>query len=179
MDYAEIILKNIKNIQIEDVFYDCVHFDIKDIISSHFFDNKKNKDMTYQEIKSLKEYFYRSNTCSFYLKKAIIGAELENILIHIGCNEKYGDITINFEEKQFIKYKNEEIKDKLQRLLIWLQRIYRDNNIKEIILGYEPADDADMKILAINQKQTEIFNENIIKSLLANAIYSIAKKLSI
>lgn len=57
MDYAEIILKNIKNIQIEDVFYDCVHFDIKDIISSHFFDNKKNKDMTYQEIKSLKEYF--------------------------------------------------------------------------------------------------------------------------
>lgn len=49
----------------------------------------------------------------------------------------------------------------------------------EIILGYEPADDTDMKILVISQKQIEVFNKNIIKFWLANAIYSVAKNLSI
>lgn len=179
VDYTEIILKNIKNIQIENVFYDCVCFDVKDIISSHFFDKKKNKDASYQDIESLKEYFCVPNTCIFYLKKAIIGIELENVLIHIACDEKYGDITITFEERQFEKYKNQEITDKLQRLLILLQRIYKGGKVEEIILGYEPADDTDMKILVISQNQIEVFNKNIIKFWLANAIYSVAKNLSI
>lgn len=179
MDYIEIVLRNIKSVQIEDVFYDCVAFDEKDIISSHFFDKKKDKDISYQEVESLKEYFYVPGTCKFYLKKAMIGIGLENVLIHIGCDEGYGDITINFDEVQFRNHKNQDIADKLQKILFMLQKIYKSGRVEEIILGYEPADDADMKILVIVQNQMRIFNENIFKSPFANAIYLAAKNIQV
>lgn len=179
MDYTEIVLRNIKNIQIDDVFYDCVIFDAKDIISSHFFEKEKNKEITYQDVRSLKDYFHVPGTCSLYLKKAIIGIELENVLIHIAFDEEYGDITINFEEEQFKNYNNQEIIDKIQKLLFLLWSIYKNGEVEEIILGYEPVDDADMKIFAIGQNQIDIFNEKIFKSSLANAIYSVAEAIRV
>lgn len=162
MDYIEIILKDNINSQLEEILFNFVVFDVEDIISSHFFDKENNRDISYQEVKSLKEYFRVPNTCNIYLRKALIGIELEYVLIHIACDEKYGDITINFEEKQFKNYKIEELIIKWQNLLTVLQEIYEYGKTKEIILGYEPAYDKDMKMLEISQGQIKIYNKKIL-----------------
>lgn len=179
MEYIEVILKNIKNVQIQDVFCDFLLFDEKDIISSHFFNQKKNKDVSYQEIGDLKKYFCTPGNCNIYLKKAMIGIELKNVLIHIACDERYGDITINFEEEQIREHSEEEIIKELQNLLISFIRIYKSAEVGEIILGYEPADDADMKIIEISQNKVEIFNEKYFESPFEKIIYSIAKDMNI
>ena len=56
MDNVEIILKNVARKNIEKVFFNSLVFDIKNIISSHFFDKEKNVDMEYQNVKSLNKY---------------------------------------------------------------------------------------------------------------------------
>lgn len=179
MDHIEIILKDIKNAQIKEVLSGYVLFDVNDIISSHFFDKEINKDITYQDIKSLEEYFNDSGTCNIYLKKAIIGTELDNVLILISFDEISGDITINLEAEQLEDYDRQELKSKLKKLLSLLIRIYKGGEVGEIILGFEPADNTDMKILGISQNQMEIFNENIFESPLVSAIYSAARDMSV
>lgn len=52
--------------------------------------------------RNLQEYFRVPNTCNIYLKKALIGIELEDVLSYIACNEKYGDIIINFEDVMLV-----------------------------------------------------------------------------
>mgnify|MGYP006922399192 FL=1 len=71
MDNVEIILKNVARKNIEKVFFNSLVFDIKNIISSHFFDKEKNVDMEYQNVKSLNKYFDTSGAGNLYLKKVI------------------------------------------------------------------------------------------------------------
>ena len=71
------------------------------------------------------------------------------------------------------------LKSKLKKLLSLLIRIYKGGEVGEIILGFEPADNTDMKILGISQNQMEIFNENIFESPLVSAIYSAARDMSV
>lgn len=179
MDNVEIILKNVERKNIEKVFFNSLVFDVKDIISSHFFDKEKNVDMEYQNVKSLNKYFDIPGTGNLYLKKVIIGTELENVLILIGCDEKYGDITINFEEKQFENFSIQEIKSKLKNLIMFLLNIYGNGDIEEIAIGYEPADDDDRKIIEIRQSKVMIFNESIFKSPTALTLYNISKNVMI
>ena len=177
MDNVEIILKNVARKNIEKVFFNSLVFDIKNIISSHFFDKEKNVDMEYQNVKSLNKYFDTSGAGNLYLKKVIRGTELANVLILIGCDEKYGDITINFEEEQFENFSIQEIKGKLKNLIMFLLNIYRNNEIEEITIGYEPAYDEDRKIIEIRQSKVMIFNEGTFKSPIALILYSISKNI--
>lgn len=177
MAQVEVILKNIRKSKIEEVFYDCLIIDVKNIISSHFYDKEKKEDIVYEDIVSLNNYFINSGTCNLYLKKAKIGIDLENVLILIACDELYGDITINFEEKQFEKYSLQEAKNKLKSMVLRLLEIYKSGKVEEISIGYEPADDYDMKVLEISHDCVKTFNEDIFESLLGLVFYSIAKEL--
>lgn len=179
MDYVEIVLKDINIEQIQDVLYKFLIFDEKNIISSHFYNQEKNKDASYQEIGNLKNYFRTPGTCSISLKKAIIGTELNNVLIHIACDERYGDITISFEDDQIKEYHNKEIVSKVQSLMTYVIRIYKSGEVGGIIMGYEPAEDEDMKMIEISQNKITIFNENVFESPVTTMIYSIAKDLNI
>lgn len=170
-------MRNVKKEEIEKIFFDSLVFDMKDIISSHFFDRKKNVDIPYQHIKNLNKYFDIPNTGNLYLKKVIMGTVLKNVLILIACDEKYADITVNFEEEQFENFSIQEIKNKLQNLIILLLNIYENNNIEEITIGYEPADDEDMKVIEIKREKITIFNENTFKSPIILILYGIIKKL--
>lgn len=163
MNYLEIILKNIKSAQIEKVFNECVQFDEKDIKSSHFFDKVKNTDSSYQKIGSLSEYFNTTNSGNIYLQKAIVGTELKNVLILISSDEKCVDITINFEKEQFKKYDGSKVHQKLEKILTLLLMIQRENEVDDIVFGYEPADDVDMRILRIFENQIEIYDEEFFR----------------
>ena len=56
-----------------------------------------------------------------------------------------------------MKESNHTIDKKVQKLLALLLGIYQKGVVKEVILGYEPADD-DMMILRVARKQIEMLN---------------------
>lgn len=175
----EIILKNVEKKYIEEIFFYSFIFDVKNIISSHFYDIEKKADIKYQEVKSLNEYFNIPGTGSIYFNKVIIGTELEHVLIHIACDEKYGDITVHFEENQFENINMKEIIIKLENLISQLLNIIKNRKINKIILGYEPAEDNDVKLIEICQGKIELFNEGTFESPIVSILHNIARKLNV
>lgn len=175
MSYLEIILKNIKIKQMEEVFCNNFKFNTEDVISSHFFDSAENRDLEYQNVKSLKEYFQVPGSCNVYLKRVTVGMELENALILVACDKDYGEITITIEENQFEQYCNR--RGKLQMLMEKLVGNCQRDMVDTIILGYEPAEDQDMKMLEISQNHIKMYNENIFRSPFAREIFNIAENM--
>lgn len=66
----------------------------------------------------------------------------------------------------------------VQKLLALLLGIYQKGVVKEVILGYEPADD-DMMILRVARKQIEMLNENVFNSRWACSVYNFAKHMKL
>lgn len=153
MEHIEIVLKDIKLNRLENVFYENIIFNEKDVMSSHFF--TKGKDVEYQNIRSLKEYFQTPGTCNIYLKKITMGTVLENVLILIVCDGTYADITVNFGE-ECLEVCDVQ-KNAVRLLLELLVQISKEGDVGKIVVGYEPAEDDDMKILEINQGQIKRF----------------------
>ena len=73
---------------------------------------------------------------------------------------------------------NHTIDKKVQKLLALLLGIYQKGVVKEVILGYEPADD-DMMILRVARKQIEMLNENVFNSRWACSVYNFAKHMKL
>lgn len=179
MENIEIILRNMHITEIESVLTESILFNIKDIKTSHFFDKEKNKDISYHEVGDLKKYFLNPGTCSIFLEKAMVGAEFENVLLLIASDGQSGDITINLEESRLMKESNQAIDKKVQKLLALLLGIYQKDVVKEVILGYEPADDDDMMILRVARKQIEMLNKNAFDSQWACSVYNLAKHMKL
>ena len=64
--------------------------------------------------------------------------QLKDVVLIISCDEKDGDITINFSEPWF-----DDIKEILFCKLREIRNVY---NINKIIVGFEPAEDIDILI---------------------------------
>lgn len=126
----------------------------------------------------LKKYFLNPGTGSIFLEKAMVGAEFENVLLLIASDGQSRDITINLEENQFMKERNHAIDKKVQKLLALLLGIYQKGVVKEVILGYELADD-DMMILRVARNQIEMLNENVFNAQWAYSVYNLAKHMKL
>ncbi len=106
----------------------------------------------------MKEYFQIPGTCNIYVKKIKMGIVLKNVLIIIACDGVCVDVTININKEDFkVCYVQ---KSELQLLLKTLMQISKEGGAKKIVLGYEPAEDEDMKILEINEGKVKLFQEN-------------------
>ena len=79
---------------------------------------------------------------------------------------------------ELMKESNHTIDKKVQKLLALLLGIYQKGVVKEVILGYEPADD-DMMILRVARKQIEMLNENVFNSRCACSVYNFAKHMKL
>ena len=79
---------------------------------------------------------------------------------------------------ELMKESNHTIDKKVQKLLALLLGIYQKGVVKEVILGYEPADD-DMMILRVARKQIEMLNENVFNSRWACSVYNFAKHMKL
>ncbi len=84
----EIILKNVKKSYLDQIVGRYIRLEKEDIISSYFFDKENDKNITYDEIKSLESYFHVCGTCTLYLKKLQVDIELKDVLIIISSDEK-------------------------------------------------------------------------------------------
>ena len=156
MEQIEIIIKDIKVDQSESFLHEDLVFDKKDIISSHFFED--GKDLEYQDIKSLKGYLQTPGTCNLYLKKAKMGTVLEDVFIIIASDGALADITINFSGEHFGMC--EDQRNRSLSLLRSLVQISKRRELEKVVLGYEPAEDGDMKILEVTQGQVRSSAQN-------------------
>ncbi|MDE7478443.1 MAG: hypothetical protein K2M91_10920, partial [Lachnospiraceae bacterium] len=114
--------------------------------------------------------------CNIYLKKIQIGMELNEVLILVGCDGEKGDITLSFLEEQFRQMEKSKLKSNFRMLIQNMIEICKCCEIDEIILGYEPAEDADMKIMEIKQNQITNFNEDIHQSKVIQVLYQIVNE---
>lgn len=143
----EIILKNVKKSYLDQIVGRYIRLEKEDIISSCFFDKENDKNITYDEIKSLESYFHVCGTCTLYLKKLQVDIELKDVLIIISSDEKNAELTLNFPEKQFRDLEQNVLKENLHRLVLYLIQFCKCCEIHNWILGYEPAEDNDMKMI--------------------------------
>lgn len=143
----EIILKNVNKSYLDHIVGGYIIFDKTDIISSYFFDKENNKNITYAEIKSLEIYFKVCGTCTLYLKKVQIGIELRDVLILISSDQKETELTLNFPEEQLRSLELNALRENLNRLISHVIQLCKCCEIPNWIMGYEPAQDNDMKII--------------------------------
>ncbi len=183
MTYMEIILTQVRKTDLDRIVGGYITFDKSDIISSHFLrrspiqDKQSVVEMAYSDIESLNGYFQDARTCNIFLKKLLIGMEMKDVFIWIGCDGEDCDIELSFLEEQFHSMQNSELKCNLQKLIQRLMQFYDDFQIGDIILGYEPAQDEDMKVLEIKKGQVMCFNEYIHQSPAAQVLYELAKEI--
>lgn len=171
MDYIEIVLINIDKKYLSKIIRNNFKFEINDIISSHFFDKKHNKDIEYQGINTLEDCFWDSGTGNLFLEKVKMGIELEKALILFNFDEEVGDITINLCESQFISNKSSNLYEKIEKLFQTLYELQKKYTIDKIVVGYEPVTDDDMKMAELYQGHIKIYNERIFKSPFAQSLY--------
>ena len=69
-----------------------------------------------------------------------------------------------------------KLKNDFRMLIQNMVEICKCCEIDEIILGYEPAEDADMKIMEIKQEQITNFNEDIHQSKVIQLLYQIVNE---
>ena len=183
MTYMEIILTQVRKTDLDRIVGGYITFDKSDIISSYFLrrspiqDKQSVAEMAYSDIESLNGYFQDARTCNIFLKKLLIGMEMKDVFIWIGCDGEDCDIELSFLEEQFHSMQNSELKRNLQKLIQRLMKFYDNFQIGDIILGYEPAQDEDMKVLEIKKGQVMCFNEQIHQSPAAQVLYELAKEI--
>ena len=173
MNYLEIILKNVKKYYVDQIIGKYLQYNVSDVISSYFYDKNKQKNIEYSDIENLQTYFNESGTCNIYLKIVQIGMELIVVLILVGYDGDNGDITLNFLEEQFRHMEKGRLKSNLCMFIQKLVELCKCCDIDQIILGYEPAEDDDMKIMEIRKEQITIFNEDIHRSEVIQVLYNI------
>lgn len=164
MEKLEIILKDIRKNYISPFFLDYINLGKENIISSHFFDTKRNMDITYQNVGDINKYFNVPGTCNIYLKEVSIGKKIQEVLTIISCDEIYGDITISFDEKQLNDDSEINMEINARAVLNELIWILSKWEIKKIYFGYEPAEDEDMKIVEIGESGKILPGKRVLKA---------------
>lgn len=175
MDCIEIILEDISRKNLDDVMREVIRFDTCDIISSHFFDKKNNKDIEYQDIDDFESCFDDFGTGNLFLEKVKIGIIMEKVMILLSFNGQIGDITINFLESQFEIDGSPVLNENINEMIVKLLEAQKKYKIDNIIIGYEPATDDDMKMVEFHRGHMKIYNEELPKSLFVQTLYHAIK----
>lgn len=179
MHYIEIILEDIKKQYLNEIIRETFGDADDNIVSSRFFDKLNDKDIEYQDIENFNDFFEVAGTGNLFLKKILLGIEIEAVLIVISCDGELSDITINFGEEQFEKYQNFEMNNKMKMLFLKLCEIQNNYCINSILIGYEPASDDDMKIAEFHCGQVIIYSENSFPSRIAQSCYDTLTQMSL
>lgn len=158
MENAEIIIKNVMPLQMEELLKAFVTFERKDIISSHFFDQLTQSDLEYREINDLNQYCATQGSATISLKKVNIGAILNDVVILLCCDGDSCDVIINFSEKQFFDMTFEKMFQICLSIIQQLVAICRCGYGNGVVIGYEPANDDEMKIIEISKIQVKQYN---------------------
>nr|WP_197997775.1 hypothetical protein [Paenibacillus sp. CFBP 13594] len=144
-------IKNDLNIQLDQ------------IKSSHFYDNRSENDIEFQQIESLEEILSPKGTGNILLSQLNLGHTFNDVMIVFSFDEESGDTVINFPEEELFSGENSETTLKAQKLIEYILDIKKKYAIEKVRVGYGPAMDDDTCLVEID---IEMMDTNVIVSKL-------------
>lgn len=175
MNNLEIIFENIKRHELDALIFKELRFDKQKVISSHFYDEVEERDIEFEMISSLGEFYAIPGTGNVYVSEVDFGICIHNVMTVISFDEVFGDIVLNFSENELFK-DNMVINQDSVFLIKKLESIINTYDIGSIIVGYEPASDEDMQLFSYTKKSIKISGDkfpsimNNLKSILLSII---------
>ena len=100
---------------------------------------------------------------------------MKNVMVLLAIEKEYCDITIQVLADEFDSCSVQECQKKCRQLYLELEKIYSLNMMEEIMIGYEPAEDDDMKLVSFSGDGLRFFNENY-ASKFATSIFCVINK---
>lgn len=149
MENLEIVFKNIIANEMSHFLLKVLNIDEKNIISSHFWDSENCLDLSFQQVSNIDRYFTNGGNANIYFRYIILESKIEDVLVVISNDGRTCDVTLNFCTNPNLYW---------EKLFVKLWEIVTNVCVEMIILGFEPAEDTDMKILEI-QKESFILYE--------------------
>lgn len=78
MNNLEIIFENIKRHELNSIIFKELCFDKQKIISSHFYDQKEDRDIEFEMISSLEEFFAIPGTGNLFISEVDMGISIHS-----------------------------------------------------------------------------------------------------
>lgn len=161
MEYLEIILQDIPVSLLGSTLRGQLQFDPEDVLSSHFFSAETGETCEYADIGNWDAFLCGAGSSDIFLARLDVGMELWDAVVLISRGASRGDVTIQFGEDQFRLPDAAQAERDLRKLFQRLAEICRTSRPGGIVIGYEPAEDPDMRILEIRGGRSRAFYENI------------------
>ncbi len=162
MEYIEIIISDIKKKYIDSIIKNDFEISNEKIISSHFYNKKDSKDIEFHDISNFENYYKNNGTGNIFARELFLGSKIYNVVIVISFDEKFGDIVLNFEEKEVLLENEEERNNHISIIFKKLYDLIFKYELKEIKIGYEPAIDDEMLLAIINKNGINLINKSIL-----------------
>ncbi|WP_338707867.1 hypothetical protein [Paenibacillus amylolyticus] len=165
MQSLEIILIDFNKNNLDRFIKNDLNIQADQIKSSHFYDNRSENDIEFQQIESLEEILSPKGTGNVLLSQLNRGHTFNDVMIVFSFDEEFGDIVINFPGEELFSGENSETTLKAQKLIEYILDIKNKYAIEKVRIGYEPAMDDDTCLVEIDKETTNI--NAIIAKLLA------------
>ena len=175
MNNLEVIFENIKRHELDTFIFNELHFNKQKVISSHFYDEVGERDIELDMISNLSEFYAIPGTGNIYMSEVNLGICIHNVMTVISFDDIIGDIVLNFNVNEL--FKDYIITNQNCVLLIKkLKSIIDTYDVGSIIVGYEPATDADMQLFSYTKEGVKISGDkfptimNNLKSIICSNI---------
>lgn len=149
MENIEIILFDFEKIDLPNLIYKEFNLLNKKIVSSHFYDSVLGKDVSFSEVKDIKQILSPRGTGNLVLNELELGVPVEDIVLVLSFDEKVGDIVLNFPEHFLFPTKQTHDKANLKEVVNYLMKLQSTYSMSKAIIGYEPATDEDSRLIEI------------------------------
>lgn len=156
MENFEIILEDFGKHELDKFVFGELKINSSEVKSSHFFDNSRQEDVEFHQIKSIEEVLSPVGTGNVFLKQIEIGYDLKDVLIIFSFDNDFGDITFNFSESEIFEGESSEIRLKAMKTVESLVRLKEKYDISKIKLGFEPAIDDDSCLVEIGTEAVDL-----------------------
>jgi hypothetical protein len=165
LESLEVILIDFNKNNLNRFIKNDLNIQVDQIKSSHFYDNRSENDIEFQQIESLEEILSPKGTGNILLSQLNLGHTYNDVMIVFSFDEEYGDIVINFLEEELFSGEKPETMLKAQKLIEYILNIKNKYSIEKVRIGYEPAMDDDTCLVEIDKETTNM--NAIVAKLLA------------
>lgn len=156
MENLEIVLEDFRKDELDNLVFDELKINSSEVKSSHFFDNNRQEDIEFHQIKSIQEVLSPVGTGNVFLNQIEIGCSLKDVMIIFSFDNDSGDITFNFSESELFEGKGSEVRLKAMKIVESLVNLKDKYDIPKIKLGFEPATDDDSCLVEIGTEEVDL-----------------------
>lgn len=165
MESLEIILIDFNKNSLDRFIKNDLNIQVDRIKSSHFYNNRSERDIEFQQIESLEEILSPKGTGNILLSQLNLAHTFNDVMIVFSFDEESGDIVINFPEEELFSGENSEATLKAQKLMEYVLDIMKKYDVEKVRIGYEPSMDDDTCLVEIDKEMMD--TNAIVSKLLA------------